>query len=112
MAGRSARPAEHSDGRRPGLVRGDAARRCPDRARRRHGWAAGGFAVLAVLRAVASIAAERAAFNAGAAARRRLRTDALSRLLHAGPSRLRTHHSGEFSAMVVDRIEALDGLYS
>ena len=28
----------------------------------------------------------RAAFNAGAAARRRLRTDALSRLLHAGPA--------------------------
>jgi ATP-binding cassette subfamily C protein CydD len=72
----------------------------------------GGFAVLAVLRAVASIAAERAAFNAGAAARRRLRTDALSRLLHAGPSRLRTHHSGELTAIVVDRIEALDGLYS
>src|SRR5579871_5432997 len=33
------------------------------------------FAVLAVLRAVLSVAAERAAFNAGAAARRRLRTD-------------------------------------
>ncbi|MFZ0021683.1 MAG: thiol reductant ABC exporter subunit CydD, partial [Acetobacteraceae bacterium] len=41
-----------------------------------------------------------------------LRTDALSRLLHAGPSRLRTHHSGELTAIVVDRIEALDGLYS
>ena len=72
----------------------------------------GGFAVLAVLRAALSIVAERSAFNAGAAARRRLRTDALSRLLHAGPARLRTHHSGELTAIVVDRIEALDGLHS
>jgi ATP-binding cassette, subfamily C, bacterial CydD len=73
---------------------------------------AAGFAVLAVLRATLSVVAERAAFNAGAAARRRLRTDALSRLLHAGPARLRTHHSGELTAIVVDRIEALDGLHS
>ena len=73
---------------------------------------AAGFAALAVLRAALSIAAERAAFNAGAAARRRLRTDALSRLLHAGPARLRTHHTGELTAIVVDRIEALDGLHS
>jgi ATP-binding cassette subfamily C protein CydD len=73
---------------------------------------AAGFAGLAVLRAASSVAAERAAFNAGAAARRRLRTDALSRLLHAGPARLRTHHTGELTAIVVDRIEALDGLHS
>src|SRR5262245_14898783 len=68
----------------------------------------GGFVILALLRATLSIAAERAAFNVGAAARRRLRTDALSRLLHAGPARLRTQHSGELTSTVVDHIEAVD----
>ena len=71
-----------------------------------------GFALLALSRAALSVAAERAAFNAGAAARRRLRTDALSRLLHAGPALLRTQHTGELTATVVDRIEALDGLFA
>lgn len=70
------------------------------------------FASLALLRAALSVIAERAAFNVGAAARRRLRTDALSRLLHAGPVRLRSHHTGELTTTVVDRIEALDGLHS
>ena len=70
------------------------------------------FAVLALLRAACTIAAERAAFDAGAAARRRLRSDALSRLLHAGPAQLRAQHSGELTATVVDRIEALDGLFA
>jgi len=72
----------------------------------------GGFAVLAVLRAVIGFVAEQAAFAAGAAARRRLRTDALSRLLHAGPALLRTRHSADLAAIVVDRIEALDGLFA
>ena len=63
-------------------------------------------------RAALSVAADRAAFDAGAAARRRLRTDALSRLLHAGPALLRTQHTGELTAIVVDRIEALDGLFA
>jgi ATP-binding cassette subfamily C protein CydD len=71
-----------------------------------------GFATLALLRAIVSIAADKAAFNAGAAARRRLRTDALARLLHAGPTLLRVQHTGELTATVVDRIEALDALYS
>lgn len=71
-----------------------------------------GFVVLALLRAALAVVAERVAFNAGAAARRRLRSDALSRLLHAGPSQLRSQHTGELTAMVVDRVEALDGLYS
>jgi ATP-binding cassette subfamily C protein CydD len=71
-----------------------------------------GFAVLALLRAALAVATERAAFAAGAAARRRLRTDALTRLLHAGPAMLRQRHSGDLTAIVVDRIEALDGLFS
>jgi ATP-binding cassette subfamily C protein CydD len=71
-----------------------------------------GFAVLAVARAALSIATDRTAFDAGAAARRRLRTDALSRLLQAGPAQLLAQHTGELTATVVDRIEALDGLHS
>jgi ATP-binding cassette, subfamily C, bacterial CydD len=70
------------------------------------------FGVLAVLRAGVSYLTEKAAFAAGAAARRRLRSDALSRLLHAGPALLRTRHSGELATIVVDKIEALDGLFS
>ncbi len=71
-----------------------------------------GFGAAALLRAVLSVIAERMAFNAGAAARRRLRTDALSRLLEAGLARLRDQHTGELTATVVDRVEALDGLHA
>ena len=70
------------------------------------------FAVLALLRAGLVVLGERASFNAGAAARRRLRSDALSRMLDAGPALLRRQHSAELTAVVVDRIEALDGFYS
>ncbi|MEA2767681.1 MAG: ATP-binding cassette, subfamily bacterial CydD [Acetobacteraceae bacterium] len=76
------------------------------------GSALAAFGVLAVLRAGVSYLTERAAFAAGAAARRRLRSDAMSRLLHAGPALLRTRHSGELATIVVDKIEALDGLFS
>ncbi len=70
------------------------------------------FGVLALLRAGISYLTERAAFAAGATARRRLRSDALSRLLHAGPTMLRGRHSGDLATIVVDKIEALDGLFS
>jgi ATP-binding cassette subfamily C protein CydD len=70
------------------------------------------FGVLAVLRAGIAYLTERAAFAAGAAARRRLRSDSLSRLLHAGPVLLRGRHSGDLATIVVDKIEALDGLFS
>jgi ATP-binding cassette subfamily C protein CydD len=70
------------------------------------------FGVAAVLRAGLSYLTEKAAFTAGAAARRRLRSDALSRLLHAGPALLRGRHSGDLATIVVDKIEALDGLFS
>jgi ATP-binding cassette subfamily C protein CydD len=70
------------------------------------------FGVLAVVRAALSYLTEKAAFAAGAAARRRLRSDALSRLLHAGPALLRARHSGDLATIVVDKIEALDGLFS
>jgi ATP-binding cassette subfamily C protein CydD len=75
-------------------------------------WYLVGFAVLAMARATLVYLTEQAAFAAGATARRRLRTDALSRLLAAGPALLRTRHSGDLATIVVDRIEALDGLFS
>jgi len=71
-----------------------------------------GFAALALARAALGYLSELAAADAGAAARRRLRSDALTRLLHAGPALLRAHHSGDLASIVVDRIEALDGLFS
>lgn len=73
---------------------------------------AAGFALLAGVRAVLMVLNERAAFAAGAAARRRLRSDALSRLMAAGPAILRGRHSAELAGIVIDRIEALDGFFS
>ncbi|MDE2008131.1 MAG: thiol reductant ABC exporter subunit CydD, partial [Rhodospirillales bacterium] len=70
------------------------------------------FAALALARAALGFAAERAGFAAGAASRRRVRSDILVRLLHAGPAALRTRHSADLTAIVVDRVEALDGLYA
>ncbi|MCW3473987.1 thiol reductant ABC exporter subunit CydD [Limobrevibacterium gyesilva] len=70
------------------------------------------FALFALLRAGLGVLSERAAFDAGAAARRRLRTDALTRLLAAGPALLRRYHSAELTTVIVDRIEAVDGLFS
>ncbi len=74
--------------------------------------AAIGFAVLALLRAGVGVATEGLTFRAGANARRRLRSDALSRLLDAGPALLHGAHSAELAATVVDRIEALDGFFA
>jgi ATP-binding cassette subfamily C protein CydD len=71
-----------------------------------------GFAILALLRAGAGFAADRAAVQAGAAARRRLRSAALDSLLAAGPAVLRQRHSAELAAIAVDRIEALDGFFA
>jgi ATP-binding cassette subfamily C protein CydD len=71
-----------------------------------------GFALLAVARAALGYLSELAAAKAGASGRRRLRSDALTRLLGAGPALLRAHHSGDLASIVVDRIEALDGLFA
>jgi ATP-binding cassette subfamily C protein CydD len=70
------------------------------------------FAVFALLRVLAQMAGERFAFAAGAAARRRLRSNALSRLLQAGPVVLGGRHSGDLASIVVDKVEALDGLFA
>jgi ATP-binding cassette, subfamily C, bacterial CydD len=71
-----------------------------------------GFAVAALLRAGLGYASDRTGFAAGAAARRRLRTDTLTRLSLARPMLARARHSAELTAIVVDRIEALDGLFA
>jgi ATP-binding cassette subfamily C protein CydD len=70
------------------------------------------FAGLALARAALMYLADISAQRAGAQARRRLRTESLTRLLEAGPSLLRGHHSGELAAIVVDKIEALDGFFA
>jgi ATP-binding cassette subfamily C protein CydD len=70
------------------------------------------FAALALVRAALAMLAERIAFDNGAAARRRLRSEAMAALLAAGPALLRRHHSAELAGAVVDRIEAVDGLFA
>lgn len=70
------------------------------------------FAAAAIARALVTAAADGAAFAAGAAGRRRLRSETLGRLLSIGPSLLRQGHSAHFAGIVVDRIEALDGFFA
>ena len=82
------------------------------RGRPRDGTAAiAGFAVLGIGRIVLQAWAERAGFRAGAAGRARLRGDVFARMLAAGPALLRRTHSGELAVTMVDRVEALDGLF-
>jgi ATP-binding cassette subfamily C protein CydD len=73
---------------------------------------AAGYALAVVARAYLGMQAERAGFERGAAARRRLRSFVLSTLLAAGPAGLRAKHSGELAAIAVDRVEAMDGLHA
>ncbi|MHB1304977.1 MAG: thiol reductant ABC exporter subunit CydD [Acidiphilium sp.] len=74
-------------------------------------WLALGFAAAAVARAALMVAQEREASRLGIAARRRLRSETLGGLMAAGPGLLRGRHSAELAAVVIDRIEALDGLH-
>ncbi len=70
------------------------------------------FALLTLLRVGLQFGGERAAFSAGAEGRVRLRADVLGRMLSAGPAMLRQFHSSDLAASVVDRVEALDGLFA
>jgi ATP-binding cassette subfamily C protein CydD len=75
------------------------------------GWAdLAGAAALALLATGLTVAQERAQAAAGAEARARLRDRAFAALLAAGPADERP--VGERAALVVDRIEALDGYFS
>ena len=71
-----------------------------------------GFAVAAVMRAGPGYAADRAAFAAGAAARRRIRSDTLTRLSGLARRWPGPGTRPSWPRFVVDRIEALDGLFA
>ena len=71
-----------------------------------------GFVLCALLRALLGVLAERSSAAAGAIGRHRLRQEILRRLLEAGPGRLRGRHSGELVTLVVDQVEALEGLFA
>jgi ATP-binding cassette subfamily C protein CydD len=71
-----------------------------------------GFALAALGRAWFGYLSDRAAFAAGALARRRLRTDIITRLAQARPTLSRARHSAELATIAVDRIEALEGLFA
>lgn len=71
-----------------------------------------GFAVAALLRAALVVQADQMAVQAGVAARRRIRGDALTRLLAAGPALLRSYSSSDLATTVVDRIDATDGFFA
>ncbi len=71
-----------------------------------------GFAVAAILRAGTQAAGEIVSANAGMTARRRLRAAALAAILRAGPALLRDRHSSALAALLVDRIEAVDGFFA
>ena len=71
-----------------------------------------GFAAAAGIRAYVQMLAERAGFELGAAARRRLRGSVLSTLLALGPAGLRDRHSADLAATAVDRVEAMDGFHA
>jgi len=70
------------------------------------------FALSALARAGVAVLIEALSFRLGATARRRLRTAALDRLLSIGPGLLLRTHSVELAAVVVDRVEALDGFFA
>ncbi len=69
------------------------------------------FALLAVFRAVLQVRQETRAAGTAAASRRRLRDGALASILSRGPALLRVEAGGALTALVVDRIEALDGFF-
>ncbi len=71
-----------------------------------------GFAAAAGLRALLMVRQEMIGVTLGIAARRRLRSGALTSLLGIGPSVLRGRHTAALAGIVVDQIEALDGLYA
>ena len=73
------------------------------------GWAAL-FAGVAVLRAWLAAAAEARGFEAGAAARRRLRTEYLVAAYAAGPHAL--GDAGRAGAAAVDQVDALEGFFA
>ena len=69
------------------------------------------FAVLALLRTWMLVMQDTRAAVGSGISRRRLRGEALSAVLALGPTLLRRQPTGVLGALVVDRIEALDGFF-
>ena len=70
-----------------------------------------GFAVLSLFRALCFYLQEHFAAKAGIRSRERLRRDVLDSVFRVGPALLRRQHSAEIAALLVDRIEVLDGYF-
>ncbi|NVN02973.1 MULTISPECIES: thiol reductant ABC exporter subunit CydD [Asaia] len=70
------------------------------------------FAVLSACRALCLYFQENLAARAGIAARERLRRSVLDSVIGIGPALLRRQHSAEIAALLVDRIEVLDGYFA
>ncbi len=70
------------------------------------------FALLALARALVQIGQETRAARAAAGSRRRLRGQTLTAIIALGPALLRRETAGALTALVVDRIEALDGFFA
>ena len=75
------------------------------------GWASV-LVVGAAARTLAGFLGEVWSFEAGAAARRRLRATVFRRLFAGGPQAIRTTSPGETMALAIDQVEALDGLFA
>ncbi len=74
-----------------------------------------GYAIFALARALFSHQAALTGFEAGAAARRRLRGKLLLSLLAIGPAAYRggqRRHSAELASLAVDRVEAMEGFHA
>lgn len=76
-------------------------------------WVTGLVFVLAVLaRAMLQLRCEHKQFTLGVTARQRLRRGVVAALFAMGPGGLRGRHSAELAAMVVDRVEAMEGFHA
>ncbi|KXV22238.1 thiol reductant ABC exporter subunit CydD [Gluconobacter japonicus] len=74
--------------------------------------AIGMFLMASLLRIGLGVIQEVMASRSSLAARRRLRSEILARILGEGPALLRRQHSSVIASTVVDRIEALDGYFA
>ncbi|MGS0647766.1 thiol reductant ABC exporter subunit CydD [Komagataeibacter melomenusus] len=75
-------------------------------------WPLAGLVGLAVARAGLQAASDTLAARAGMKGRARLRGGVIEAIMRGGPGLLRQHHTGELTALAVDRIEALDGFFA
>ncbi len=75
-------------------------------------WPLGGFGAAALARAGLQFVLNVRAANAGAGARRRLRSAALGRILDDAPGSSRAFAQGDLATLLVDEVEGVDGFYA